>query len=83
MADQVRRSSLSVVLNVAEGSSKQSDRDFNRFIAIALGSVDETIAGLEVSLELKLISQKQFEHFLTSYEAISRQLGGFSKYLKS
>lgn len=83
LADQAKRSSLSIVLNIAEGSSKQSDKDFNRFLAISLGSVDETVANLEISLDLKLISQKQFDYFLNSYELVSRQLGGFSKTLKT
>ena len=83
LADQAKRSSLSVVLNIAEGSSKQSDKDFNRFIAISLGSVDETVANLETALDLKLISQEQLDYFLENFELISKQLGGFSKTLKS
>lgn len=83
LADQIKRSSLSIVLNIAEGSSKQSDKDFNRYIAIALGSVDETIASLEIALDLKLISKEQFQLFQTEYESVCRQLGGLSKFLKS
>ena len=83
LADQIKRSSLSIVLNIAEGSSKQSDKDFNRYVAIALGSVDETIASLEVAFDLKLISKEQFQLFQTEYESVCRQLGGLSKFLKS
>lgn len=83
IVDQIRRSSLSIVLNIAEGSSKQSDKDFNRYISIALGSVDETIACLEVCLELKIISQREFDELEIKYDALSRQLGGFSKKLKA
>ena len=32
LSDQLNRSVLSVVLNIAEGSAKQSDRDFNRYV---------------------------------------------------
>lgn len=83
LTDQVRRSSLSVVLNIAEGSSKQSDKDFNRFIAMALGSVDETITCLEIARDLKLITESKFLYFENEYRSISRQLGGLSKFLKS
>ena len=83
LADQIKRSSLSIVLNIAEGSSKQSDKDFNRYIAIALGSVDETIASLEVALDLELISKERFQYFQAEYESVCRQLGGLSKFLKS
>lgn len=83
LSDQVKRSSLSIVLNIAEGSSKQSDKDFNRYIAISLGSVDETLASLEIALELKLIKQNQFEKFEIGLESLSNQLGAFSKSLRS
>lgn len=83
LADQLKRSSLSIMLNIAEGSSKQSNKDFNRFVAIALGSVDETIANLEVALEFKLISKGSFLDFETKLEQISNQLGGLSKFLKN
>lgn len=83
LIDQVRRSSLSIVLNVAEGSSKQSNKDFNRFISISLGSVDETITCLEIAKDLGLISEEKFLHFEKEYESISKQLGGLSKFLKS
>lgn len=83
LADQLKRSSLSIVLNIAEGSSKQSDKDFNRYIAISLGSVDETIASLEIAFEQKLISKERFTYFENRHELLSKQLGGFSKFLKS
>lgn len=80
--DQIKRSSLSIPLNIAEGSSKQSDKDFNRYISIALGSVDETAACLEICLDLNLIDKVTFKKLENEYELLSKQLGGFSKKLK-
>src|SRR3972149_12033393 len=68
LADQLKRSSLSIVLNIAEGSSKQSDKDFNRYIAISLGSVDESLASLEIALDQKLVSQEQFKELEAKLE---------------
>ena len=82
LADQIRRSSLSIILNIAEGSSKQSDKDFNRFIAISLGSVDETVACLEVALDLKIIKPQEFERLENQLESLSNQLGSLSKPLR-
>lgn len=82
LIDQMKRSSLSILLNVAEGSSRQSDKDFNRYLAIALGSVDETLACLDVALTLELISEEQYEHFEKCYFHVCNQLGGFSKFFK-
>ncbi len=82
LVDQIKRSSLSIVLNIAEGSSKQTDKDFNRYITISLGSIDETVASLEVCSDLELITKERFEEFETVLESLSRQLGAFSKTLK-
>jgi four helix bundle protein len=83
LADQIRRSSLSVVLNIAEGSAKQSDKDFNRFLTISLGSIHETVASMEIAFELKLIRDEQFRAIENQLLLICKQLGGFSKKLKS
>lgn len=82
LVDQIKRSSLSIVLNIAEGSSKQTDKDFNRYITISLGSIDETVASLEVCSDQELITKEKFEEFETVLESLSRQLGAFSKALK-
>lgn len=82
LADQMKRSSLSIVLNIAEGSSKQSDKDFNRYLAISLGSVDEMVASLEIAFDQKLLPKEKFIYFENLHELLSKQLGGFSKFLK-
>lgn len=81
LKDQVRRSSLSIVLQIAEGSAKRSDKDFNRYIEISLGSANETMAGLEISLLEKLINSGDFVKLQHECEEIVKQLGGFSKKL--
>ena len=82
LKDQLRRSSLSIVLSIAEGSAKTSDRDFNRYLEIGMGSGNETAAGLNVSLEEKLISEGEYKEAMEMCESVVKQLGGFSKKLK-
>lgn len=48
MKDQLDRASLSVVLNLAEGSGKPSPRDKKKFYSIAMGSLRETQAILQL-----------------------------------
>ena len=80
---QVRRSSLSIILNIAEGSAKNSDKDFNRYLLNALGSINETLAGFEVAKDFNLISVQEFNEIELKATVIMNQLGGFSKKLKS
>ena len=78
---QLRRASLSVILNIAEGSAKNSDKDFRRYIGNALGSLNEAIAGCEVALLENLISQADFHKAEISAENLINQLGSLSKKL--
>ena len=81
LKDQLRRSSLSPVLNIAEGSAKRSDRDFNRYIENAMGSANETATGLDVAFSEKLISEAVYKDLLELCRLVVDQLGGFSKKL--
>lgn len=81
LADQMRRSALSVILNIAEGSAKKSDKEFNRYLKNSLGSINECAAGLNVANHEKLILEIQYQKLLSEAENIASQLGGFSKNL--
>ncbi|GEM_PF-265982 len=83
LGDQLRRCALSICLNIAEGSAKRSDKDFNRYIENSLGSINEAVACLDISLNQSLITKQTFERYLDRAENIAKQLGGFSKKLKS
>ena len=81
IGSQIIRSSISVSLNIAEGSGKNSDKDFNHFLNISLGSLFETIAAFDILKDNKLISELQFGELIDLGNAISAQLGGFKKKL--
>ncbi len=83
LAFQIRKASISILLNLAEGSGRNSDKDFNRFILIAIGSINELIAGLDIALDNNLISQKEYQNLFEKGESIKNQLGGLSKKLKN
>jgi len=82
LRDQIRRSSLSIVLNIAEGSAKTSDKDFNRYLENSMGSAAETASGLSVAFAIGLVSEQSYSQLLRLCLEIKNQLGGFSKRLK-
>jgi four helix bundle protein len=59
--DQIRRAVVSVALNIAERSDRKSDKEFKRFLRVAIGSLDEVITGLFISLDLRYLSQREFD----------------------
>ena len=83
LTDQMKRATLSIVLNIAEGSAKSSDKDFGRFIGMSLGSTDEVVAGFEVAMTEKLVNLEQFTQIEMDALEISNQLGGLLKKLRS
>lgn len=83
LGDQKRRSALSVILNIAEGAGKNSDKEFNRYLNNALGSINECAAGIDVAYDAESISLEERNNLLEEAKHIADQLGGFSKKLKN
>ncbi len=81
MGSQIIRASFSIVLNIAEGSGKSSDRELKRFFDISIGSLNETVAGMDILKDNQLITKEQFDLMLEKAGSISKQLGGFKKKL--
>ncbi|MBI3442173.1 MAG: four helix bundle protein [Candidatus Sungbacteria bacterium] len=82
LSDQINRSALSIVLNIAEGSAKGSDKDFNRYIKNSLGSATELSAAFEIAEDLRLITKEEYDTLDAEIQEVIKQLGGFSKYLR-
>ena len=82
LSSQLIRSSSSIVLNIAEGSGKSSPKDFSHFLDIALGSLYETVANLDILRNNGLITEQDFNTDKDKLANIARQLGGFKKKLK-
>lgn len=74
--DQWKRASLSILLNLAEGSGRMSTNDKKHFITIARGSVYESVAIIDTINGLGLIDEKEYKEFYDSYETISKMLLG-------
>ena len=80
--DQLRRASFSVMLNIAEGSSRFSNRDRKRFLEIARGSAFECVAILEYLVEVEEINQDTYKIQYDILEEISKMLFALIKKLE-
>ena len=75
LANQLRRATKSIVLNIAEGYAKsKSLPEFKRFLMMALGSNDEVRVQLDYCRDLNYITQEQHEHFEAEYVVIGKML---------
>jgi len=82
LTSQIRNATISIALNIAEGSDRGSDRDFNRFIQMSIGSTNEVVAALDICLDNNYLHKKEHDLLLEQAEHIVKQLGAFSKKLK-
>ena len=80
--DQIRRASVSIMANIAEGHGRLSDREFANFLNIARGSVMELKSHLYVALDIDLLPKEKFEEFYSIIDEIQRMIFGLIKHLK-
>lgn len=74
LTSQLRRSGLSVILNVVEGFARQTPKEFKRFLLIAFGSVKETKYLLYFAKEQKYYSESEYQEVLDIAEEVSKIL---------
>ncbi len=82
LRDQIRRASVSIMANIAEGFGRRSDKEFANFLNIAHGSVAETQSHLYVAADLKYISQDDFRLLYRQYDETSKMIMGLTKHLR-
>ncbi len=82
MKDQIRRASVSIMNNIAEGFERGSNMDFAKFLYISRGSAGEVRSLLYIAKDLGYISEDEFEQNKEFCCRIGGALWGLIKYLK-
>ena len=79
LISQLRRASVSICSNLAEGSSRNSFKDKARFTEIAYGSLTEVLNQLIISSDLGFLTVQEYEKLRGEIEEISSMLNGLRK----
>ncbi len=79
LVNQLRRASISIPSNIAEGSKRSTKKDFKHFLMIAHGSGAEVETQLLISKELNFISEKKYLELVTKLDEIMRMMAVFIK----
>lgn len=79
---QLRRASVSIPSNIAEGCGRNSDADFARLLQIAMGSASETEYQLLLGRDLGMLSLEEYGELQADLEEVKRMLSGLLKTLR-
>lgn len=82
LSSQMRRSAYSIPVNIVEGSSRLSKKEYRQFVGIARGSASEITYQLLLSRDLGYIAEDYYGSLKEKYDRISRMLTSLIKALK-
>lgn len=82
LTSQLKRSADSVSLNIAEGSTSQSNSEFNRFLSYALRSAIELVGALFLARKRKLIEENEFCNLYNEIEITVKMIQSLRKSVK-
>lgn len=82
LKDQIQRSSISTMANIAEGFERGGDKEFVQFLSNSKGSCGEVRSHLYVAFDQQYITQNTFDELYTKSNEVSRLISGFMTYLQ-
>jgi four helix bundle protein len=83
LTSQIRRATVSIMSNIAEGFDRRSDKELSNFLSMARGSSSEVQNDLYIALDLNYISQDEFNKLYQEAKKIAKQINGLMTYLRS
>ena len=83
LKDQMRRATTSVMLNIAEGFARRTNKEFGYFLFVSHGSVAEVQSILYIASDLKYLDKAAFDKLYSQCDEISRMISGLITYLNN
>ncbi|MFT5306635.1 MAG: four helix bundle protein [Chitinophagales bacterium] len=80
--DQLTRASVSISLNIAEGCSRRSEKEYRHYLSIAMGSAFEVETILKIILELNMVAKAKLEKLIQLLEEEERMLNTIIRKIK-
>ncbi|MCX7044094.1 MAG: four helix bundle protein [Candidatus Sumerlaeota bacterium] len=82
LRDQIRRASVSIMSNIAEGFDRGGNKEFLNFLAMSKGSVGEVKSQLYIAMDVGYITEDEFQKLYSLASEVSKLIGGFIRYLQ-
>lgn len=83
LTSQIRRASVSIMLNITEGSDRKSDVEFTRFLRIAFTSMEEVVAASYIAFDQQYIVQSDLDQIIQSANVLGLKINALIKYLQT
>ncbi|MBZ5611522.1 MAG: four helix bundle protein [Acidobacteriia bacterium] len=83
LRDQIQRSSISTMANIAEGFGRNGKKEFIRYLTVAQASSVELQSHLYIALDLGYITEQDFARLYSMADNLRKLVGGFIRYLNS
>lgn len=74
LADQIRRAAYSIPANIVEGHAKSTLKEFNKYLYISRGSLEEVRYFLRLAKDLQYLSSETYEEMMRTTTKISKML---------
>jgi four helix bundle protein len=82
LVSQLRRATVSIETNIAEGAGKKTDVDFAHFLQIAFGSANEVGCELLIARDVHYLSDTEYKELVEKLSSVKKMLARFIQYLE-
>ncbi len=79
LVSQLKRASVSVPANIAEGAARQTNKEFYQFLSISSGSLSEIDTLIEISLSLEIVDSENYNKIFEQLNKVTALLNGLKR----